>query len=190
MPVRKGASCKEVGLCIIKISFYSGLPVGISHSMGDEGDAENIAEALHLRGDVCIRTTPVGHNDTGVVDHASRACAVHKPEGLCEENLGFKACKRRIILNEQFSRTCEDEARALRLDFPAAHDHRMRRRVMLHLLSRAEVIGPGAILFLIFSETQFPRESGQAAVGDRVPMRLLQDFLDTNHIAQQGLNRF
>ena len=170
----------------VKISFYSGLSIRIADSVRDECDAEDVAETLHLRCDICVRATAVGHNDAGIVDNASGTDAIHKFEGLREKNLGFKTGKRRIVLDEQFTRAGQDKACALGLEFLTAHNDRMRRRIVLHLLAGVEVIGPGPIFFLIFPELQLSRQPGEGAVGDHVVVCVLQDFLNTNHIPQTG----
>ena len=94
--------------------------------MRDKLDPKDMAEALHLRGNVCIRTTAMGDDHAGVINNTGRAGPTQKLEGFCEEDLGLKAGKCGIVLDEESPGITQNQSCTLSLNLLFAKDNLVR----------------------------------------------------------------
>ena len=75
-----------------------------------------------------------------VVDHHALGRAACIAQRVGEKHLAVESLKRGIDLEEQHARITQHRRGSLRFVLPAAHFHFVRRRVVLHLYARLEVI--------------------------------------------------
>ena len=75
-----------------------------------------------------------------VVDHHALHGAAHVTQRIGEKHLAIEALKRGIDLEEQHARVAQHSRGGLRLVLAPAHLDQVRRRVVLHLHTRLEVI--------------------------------------------------
>lgn len=75
-----------------------------------------------------------------VVDHHPLGSAAHVAQRIREERLAIEPLERGIDLEKQQARVAQHRRGGLRLVLPAAHLDFVRRRVVLHLHTRIEVI--------------------------------------------------
>ncbi len=134
---------QEIVLDVVERALHASLPIGIALLVRHEDDAETFGERLHLRHDLHLLSGPRQHHDMRIVDHDSAADAAEEPERLGQELLALEASEPRIHLNIHHARMAEDQARGLDLSHTAREPNVMRRRVVLHLFARFEVIAPG-----------------------------------------------
>ena len=153
--------------------------------MRNEGDAKNLAEPLHLGGNLGIGAAAMGHQDARVVDDTASAGAVHKPEGGVEKDPGFEARIGRVVLDKEPSGVGENQAGTLGLDLLSAHEHLVGRRIVLHFLARAEDIG-ARTLFTILPQFEVAHDPGQGAVRNLAAAFTFQDLLDPDGVALCG----
>ena len=67
---------------------------------GNERDPEDLAEPIHLGGNLRIRAAAVGHDGARVLDDAARTGAVHEREDGIEKDPALEAGKGGVILDE------------------------------------------------------------------------------------------
>ena len=75
-----------------------------------------------------------------VVDHHALDSAAHVAQRLGEKHLAIEPLERGVDLEEQHARVAQHRRGGLRLVLPAAHLDGVRRRVVLHLHTRFEMI--------------------------------------------------
>jgi len=88
--------------------------------------------------------TPTQHHYVRVIDHHALDHAArprgHPPQRVGEKYLAVESVKSRIDLEKQHPRVAQDTRCRLRGVLPAAHLDGVRRRIVLHLHARFEVI--------------------------------------------------
>ena len=151
--------------------------------MGEEGDPKDLAEAFHLRGNLCIRAAAVSHQDARIVDDTPRAGAVHELKGFVEKDPGLEAGEGRVMLDKKLSGVSEDQPRTLGLPLVSTQQHNMGGSIVLHLLARTKLIGSRAMLYVVLPQIEASDDSGQGTVGDPTAILILQDLLYPDHIA-------
>ncbi len=185
VPIREDAAREIVIFCICKIPLDFSLPIGIADSMGNEGDPKDLAEPLHLGGDLGIGAAAVGHEDARIVDDAAGTGAVHKPEGGVEKDPCLEARIGRVVLDKELSGVGENQPGTLGLDFLSSHEHLVGGRIVLHLLARTKGIGARTLL-TILPQIEVTYDPGQGAVRDFAVVLAFQDLLDPDGIALCG----
>ena len=118
--------------------------------MRDKLGTEYLSKYLHLRGYGGMGTAAIGNDNTGVVDNTPSTSTGHIDERFGQKDLGFKACKLRIVLDEQFSALSQGQRCTLGCDLVAGKDQPMRRGVVLGFLLRAKVVSADTPLVPFF----------------------------------------
>lgn len=182
MPIIEGSAGKEVALYIGENALNAGLSIGVTHAMGDEAEAENPGEGLHLRCDFGVGSGAAGDNDAGVVDSAVCADSAHEAEGLGQEVAGFEAGKYGVVLDEGLSAVGENEGGALGEGWLASQEEAMGRGVKLHLLSRLEGIRADPFLGAVL-EVGLAHQASEGAVGNVLAVTLEQELFEPDDVS-------
>jgi hypothetical protein len=105
-----------------------------------KAESEAFRERLHFgHGNHFASGSPQYHH-MRVVDHHAFHRAAHVTQGVGEKHLAIETLERGIDLEKQHARIAQHRRGGLRLVLPAAHLDFVRRRVVLHLHARLEVI--------------------------------------------------
>ncbi len=186
LPIRERATRQKISLYVGKVPLYFCFPICIADDMGDEGDPEDMAEAFHLRGNVCLRAAAVSHKDARIVDDTPRADAIHELKGRIEKDPGLEAGEDRGILDKKSSAVSEDQARTLGLHLLSTQKHNMGGSIVLHLLPRSKRIGSGALFSLLLPQVEAAHDPGQGTIGNALAVLILENLLNPDHIALRG----
>jgi len=186
LPIRERATRQKVSFHVGEVSLYFCLPVCIADDMGDEGDPEDLAEAFHLRGNICLRAAAVSHKDARIVDDTPRADAIHELKGRIEKDPGLEAGEGRVILDKKSSGVSEDQPRTLGLHLLSTQKHNLGGSIVLHLLPRSKRIGSGTMFSLLLPQIEVAYDPGQGTIGNAVAVLVLEDLLNPDHIALGG----
>ena len=146
LPVGEGSTGQEVLLYIVKWSLDPGLSIGVVNPMRPESDVVHSGKRLHFRGEGGIRAGAVTDNDTGIIDDAAAAGALHIGHGLGQEGFAFKPGESRVVLYKKLPTKGQGEAGTLGGKQTAPYFESMRRGVVLHLLARLEMIASCPLL--------------------------------------------
>ena len=179
--VGEGAPLVEVILDVVEGALDAAGAVRVSDGMGLEVEAEASGERPEDRGRNRVLRATLRDDHGAVVDHAPPRAPAEVHDRLGQKGAALEARPPRIDLRVQQPAVAEDEARALQFAFLVAHADRMRRRVVLHLLSGREVIStcgdlaPDADAFA-------SAEVGQGRIADRDRGAMLEFLGDTNEV--------
>ena len=83
---------------------------------------------------------PAQHHDVRVVDHNAFARPAKVAHRIGQKHLAVETLKRRVALKQQHPRVTQHALRGLHLALLAGQLDLVRRRVVLHLLARLEVV--------------------------------------------------
>ncbi len=180
--VGEPAAGEEVLLDEVKGPLDPRRAIRVALLVRDEGEAEPARERLHLGHRHHLLAGAVEHHDVGVVDHATLARAVVIADALVEELFALESSEPWIELEEQPTRVGQHERRGLRAAHRAADVHVVRRRVVLHLLARIEVIASGRLLGLV-ADAVLAAERRERRVAQREPVTLDELLVDAYEIA-------
>ena len=108
--------------------------------MRHKAESEAFRERFHLRHRNHFPSRAAQHHHMRVVDHHALDHAAHVAQRIGEKHLAIEPLKRGVDLEKQQARIAQHRRGGLRLVLPAAHFDGMRRRVVLHLHARIEVI--------------------------------------------------
>jgi hypothetical protein len=125
---------------VVEGPLHAGRPVGVALLVRREGGAEARGEGGHLRHRHHVRPRAREHDHVRVVDHPPQTGAFKVQGRLRQEHLALEAGEARIELEEEHPRVAERRRGRLGASRPAPDHHVVRRRVVLHLLARLEVV--------------------------------------------------
>jgi len=108
-----------------------------------EPKVEAVSERLHGRGGFRRVAAASGYDHRAVVDHADACAAPEILERFGEKGSALESRPSEIDLSIHEAAMAKNEACALQLSLPTPQGNRMRRCVMLHLLSWLEVVLAG-----------------------------------------------
>lgn len=115
--------------------------------MGNEPEPETLGEGGHFGYGNHVTARAAQHYDVGVIDHNAACRAAEVAMRIRQKHFAVEALKRRIELEKEHVRVAQNRRGRLHIAAFAAEYGVVRRRVMLHLLARLEVILARRLLF-------------------------------------------
>ena len=120
--------------------FYAGRTIGIPNRMRYEPKPEAFSKRSHLGHGNHLAASAAQHHDVRVIDHDAFARAAEVAHRIGQKHLAVETLKRRVALKEHHPRVAQHARCGLHLALLAGQLDLVRRRVMLHLLARLEVV--------------------------------------------------
>jgi len=172
----------EVVLDVVKGPLDPGGAVRVADGVGLEHESEVTGERLHDGRSHGVLASAVRDDHRTIVDHATPGCPTHVLQSFLHETARLEAGPPMEDPSKDEPAVTEDEARALELVLLSVQRDRMRRCVMLHLLSGEEAILPRWLARL----DSYPlpaAESGQGRVSVLEQVPPFELFRDTDQVS-------
>src|SRR5579872_54434 len=140
LPTGEGAPGEEVSLDKAEWPLHPGRATGVAQFVSRESEPEALAEGFHLgyRNHLASRTAQ--HHCMRVIDHHAGRGSGEVTRRFSQKHLAIETPESRIALEEQHPRVAQHRRSRLHLAFPAGQFDFVWRSIMLHLLTRIEVV--------------------------------------------------
>ena len=149
--------------------------------MSHERETETFGKSRHLRRGNHQASGTTQHDNVRVIGHHANGGPAKVAQGTDEKVLAVEALEGRVTLKEQHARVTQHRRGGLHQAFLAVQLDRVRRGIVLQLLTGLEVILSGNA-FGYLPDAVTAAEGRQRGIG-KIPAGRLKFFMDPDEIA-------